>query len=215
MTLKRLRLRVALVAASLGLLLVVGVVLRLTEQKTEYQLIKDLSPLVIAILAAYLASRFQERAVFVQSLRSLWSQLVEAKSEAVDYTRDPDPSRERYERAFSQLSRAIDEMRSVYKNVGETDRYTGLYPYEPLHDMRRALEALGRGAHDPNSRTTARNEISAAWNAFRPSFLSEFAPPEPTKPIIMRNITDSRFRGPAPGRKRFRLPPSGTGDSGR
>ncbi len=33
-------------------------------------------------------------------------------------------------------------MRSVYQNVGETNDLIGLYPYAPLHDMRRALQTL-------------------------------------------------------------------------
>ena len=33
-------------------------------------------------------------------------------------------------------------MRSVYQNVGETDDLIGIYPYAPLHDMRRALQTL-------------------------------------------------------------------------
>ena len=39
-------------------------------------------------------------------------------------------------------SETIDNMRSVYQNVGETGDLIGLYPYAPLHDMRRALQTL-------------------------------------------------------------------------
>jgi hypothetical protein len=201
MTLARLRKRVGLVAGGLGLVIAVAVTLRLFGEDEAYGTVKDLSPLVIAILAAFLASSFQERATFVQSLRSLWSQLIDAKNELMEYTRTPSPSSEQYAYAFKQLSKAIDEMRGVYRNVGEDDNYRGYFPYEPLHDMRRSLKKLEQSPDDADAAEAAQREISAAWDALRPSFLAEFAPPEPTTPIVLRKSVDERQSGIAPAQR--------------
>ena len=67
--------------AAIGLVIVAAVVLKLNDEDEAYTTVKELSPLVIAILAAYLASRFQARAAFHSSLREVWSVLIEAKNE--------------------------------------------------------------------------------------------------------------------------------------
>jgi hypothetical protein len=192
MTLRMLRKRIALVAAGLGSLAALAAILKLAGSDEVYGIIKDLSPLVIAIFAAYLANCFQQRANFVQSLRSLWSQLIDAKNEIIEYTWTPSPSGDHYQRVFKQLSKAIDEMRGVYQNVHEDENHQGLFPYEPLHDMRRSLENLGRGSYDPNKANEVREEILAEWSALRFPFLAEFAPPEPTEPILQRGRRDER-----------------------
>jgi hypothetical protein len=199
MTKRRLETRLLAVMALLAVTIGVGGVLKLKfeEEPQYYELFKDLLPAVLGMLAVYLAGTFQERSNFVQSLRSLWSHLIEAKNEILRYTRDELPSKEKYEAAFGSLSMAIDEMRGVYKNVGETTNYRGLYPYEPLHDMRKALEHLGYGSRDPNHAKLAGERIMQAWYALRPKFLAEFDPPEPTDPIIQHNAVDSRKPGRA------------------
>lgn len=40
-----------------------------------------------------------------------------------------------YYEAWSALSNVIDEVRGVFRNVGETDRQVGQRPFEPLMDM--------------------------------------------------------------------------------
>jgi hypothetical protein len=192
MTLRMLSKRIALVGAGLGSLIVLAVIVKLAGNDEGYGIIKDLSPLVVAILAAYLASCFQQRATFVQSLRSLWSQLIDAKNDLVEYTRTPSPSREHYEHVYKQLSKAIDEMRGVYRNLGESDEVKGLFPYEPLHDMRKTLERLGYDFQDGEKAEAARDAIWARWSALRPRFLAEFSPPEPTDPITQRGSIDQR-----------------------
>ena len=59
MTARRLRTRVGFVDAGLGILLGAAIVFKATGHDEVYTTIKELSPLVIAILAAYLASRFR------------------------------------------------------------------------------------------------------------------------------------------------------------
>jgi hypothetical protein len=202
MTLNMLHKRIALVATGLGSLIAVEAILKLAGNDEVYATIKDLSPLVIAILAAYLASCFQQRANFVQSLQSLWSQLIDAKNDLIEYTRIPSPTREQYEQVYKQISKAIDEMRGVYRNTGESDEYKGYFPYEPLHDMRKSLETLRPDSHRADSAEAAEQAVLTGWNALRLPFLAEFSPPEPTAPIVEEWSVDERLDGPAPTQRR-------------
>ncbi len=52
------------------------------------------------------------------------------------------PTADDYIAAYCRISETLDNMRIVYSNVGETDELIGLYPYAPLHDMRRALQTI-------------------------------------------------------------------------
>jgi hypothetical protein len=94
-------------------------------------------------------------------------------------------------------------MRIVYRNAGETDGLVGLYPYAPLHDMRRALETL-----DPrNAEITAeqKNLVRAAilqsFYALRETFLEELDLEAPQHPLL---ISGAR-RLKAPGAARAAL----------
>jgi len=57
-----------------------------------YELLKDVIPLLIVVLAAYFVQVLQQRATFVTSLRSLWSHLIEAKTALLRYSYDPIPT---------------------------------------------------------------------------------------------------------------------------
>src|SRR5262249_40425977 len=104
--------------------------------------------------------------------------------------------------ASAQLSECIDSMRIVYANVGETDEFIGLYPYEPLHDMRRSFDAI-----DPRSEASAtaddrdrvRGEIWDAFNAIREHFLDEFEIEEPSNPMVFRHMRRMRKPGASKG----------------
>jgi hypothetical protein len=86
-----------------------------------------------------------------------------------------------------QLSRTIDTMRIAYKNVGETDTLVGLYPFAPLHNMRRAMTTI-----DPRRapETTARDRllvcqlVQNSFAALRENFLEELDLEEPTTPVL-------------------------------
>ena len=99
-----------------------------------------------------------------------------------------DPAPERYVAAFCEISQTLDNMRIVYRNVGETQTLIGLYPYEPLHDMRHALESV-----DPrNGRTItqedftqARDAVLQAFSVLRETFLEELDLQEPAHPLLV------------------------------
>lgn len=152
-----------------------------------YDYIRDMSLILIAALAAYLAHIYQRRLVFLKSLREEWREIVDTKSILIAYCESQNGGVEDYLLAYGRISRAIDYMRIVYANVGETDDLIGLYPYEPLHDMRKALERLDprvRPEIGPHDRALARDLIWDAFNALRESFLDEFDLEQPTNPIL-------------------------------
>ena len=79
-------------------------------------------------------------------------------------------------------------MRIVYCNVGETDDLIGLYPYAPLHDMRRALQTLDprkNKAITPEYRKLVRDAILQSFYALRENFLEELDLEEPGHPLLI------------------------------
>lgn len=160
-----------------------------------YAVLKDFSSLVLLIAAAYLGYCFQKRQAFLSGLRDLWNECVEAKADLIDYTHNPHPTEEDFQKAARSISVAIDMVRAVYRNIGENKKFVGLYPFEPLHDMRKALDDLGFHEVTKKNQKVARDNIVNSWNALRWCFLSEFYAPIPSRYITFANETDPRRRG--------------------
>lgn len=157
-----------------------------------HQVLKDFTSIFLAIAAAYLTYCFQRRQAFLVALRDLWHKCVEAKAEILEYTYDPSPDRTKFLKANRALSMSIDLMRAAYRNVDETETSIGYYPFEPLHDMRKALTKLGYENVSDETQQEARRDITNAWNAFRWSFLREFSTPAPSHSITHYNAFDPR-----------------------
>jgi hypothetical protein len=92
--------------------------------------------------------------------------------------------------AFLAISETIDNMRTVYRNVGETGELIGLYPFAPLHDMRRALQTLDprksiNAQVDAEQRNLARDCILQSFYALRETFLEELDLEEPDRPLLV------------------------------
>lgn len=162
-----------------------------------YQFIIDMSLLVFTIGAAYLANIFQKRANFISSLRQEWHEIVRAKSSLISYIDNPERTVQDYLGAAQHLSQCIDYMRIVYRNVGETDKLIGYYPYEPLHDMRRSIKAIDprRGTYTQEQLTEQRGEIWKSFNALRERFLEELDLEEPANPIIRVGAQRTKVAG--------------------
>jgi len=190
MTRKQLRRATFMVIGIYALAFGVGLTLRLVGPPTPtpyYETFKDLIPLILAIPAAYLGYCFQQRGSYLHSLRSLWSQLVIAVNSAIQYTYLVSPTQEQYGKILTDLSIVTDELRGVYKNIGENPKNVGIYPYEPIKDIHKAISGLGFRNLDEKSRITARRQVVGHWKSIRPNFLDEFDRAEPTK-VVSRYV---------------------------
>ncbi len=139
-------------------------------------------------MAAYLANVFQKRSNFVESLEEEWRGIVRTKSVLYTFCEKQYASTDDYLAAFCRISETIDNMRIVYGNAGETADLVGLYPYAPLHDMRRALQSI-----DPRKRSDipaeekklARDAILQSFYALRENMLEELDLDEPAHPLLI------------------------------
>ncbi len=153
-----------------------------------YDVLRDMSLLIATAGVAYVTNIFQKRSKFVESLEEEWRGIVRTKSALYAFCEKPYPSTDDYLAAFCRISETIDNMRIVYRNVGETDTLIGLYPYAPLHDMRRALQSI-----DPRKRTNipaeerklARDAILQSFYALREIFLEELDLEQPTHSLLI------------------------------
>ena len=153
-----------------------------------YDYLKDMALVFVTVIAAYLANVFQKRSKFVQSLEDEWRGIVRTKSALFSFCEKTYPTADDYIAAFCRISETLDNMRIVYRNVGETADLIGLYPYAPLHDMRRALQTLDPRKH-PNvpieQRKQARDAILQSFYAMRENFLEEMDLDEPTTALLI------------------------------
>lgn len=187
----------------LGLVLVVSIVAKLADHipglagtaverllKDIYDYLKDMSLVLVTVVAAYLANVFQKRSLFLNSLKEEWRNIVKAKSALYTYTQLDTPDLEKYLAAFCAISESIDNMRAVYRNFGETDSQIGLYAYAPLHDMRRAFQTLKPSAEHQvtaEDRKLARRAILQVFYALRETFLEEIDLEAPDNPLTIYN----------------------------
>jgi hypothetical protein len=195
----------------LGLVLVVSLVTKLADQipgiagtplealaKSLYDYLKDMALVFVTVVAAYVASVFQRRHGFIEALREEWRDIIKAKSALFTYTQIERPTQEQYLQAFCAISETIDNMRSVYKNVGETGKLVGYYPYEPLHDMRRALQNLDPKKNPTTTeeqRTVVRHAILESWYALRERFLEELDLEAPENPLLVPRSRRTKSQG--------------------
>ncbi len=185
MTKEKLRKRTIYVIAIYLNAIVLGILLRLfgPEKNIYYETFKDLIPFILATPAAYLGYCFQQRVSYLKSLRSLWTNLIKSVHNAIQYTHLEEPSNELFGTVLSDLSLVIDEVRGVYKNIGERPGEIGLYPYEPIKSIYEEIEKLGYGKIEDRKRKKGRNNIRGHWKSIREEFLSEFDRHEPSKVV--------------------------------
>jgi hypothetical protein len=187
----------------LGIVLLVSIVAKLADHipglagtaaerllKDIYDYLKDMSLVLVTVIAAYLANVFQKRSLFLNALKEEWRSIVKAKSTVFTYTQLEKPCQEQYLAAFCAISECVDNMRAVYRNVGETKKLIGLYPYAPLHDIRRALQSLkpvpGRIV-TVGERELARDAILQSFYALRETFLEELDLEAPENPLLIHS----------------------------
>ncbi len=163
-----------------------------------YEFVRDMSLLIATAGVAYLSNIFQKRSKFVESLEEEWRNIVRTKSVLLTYCEKPYLGTDDYLTAFSRISETIDTMRIVYRNAGETEGLVGLYPYAPLHDMRRALQTLDprEAAEIPlEQKKLVRDAILQAFYALRETFLEELDLEEPNKPLLISGARRLKIPG--------------------
>lgn len=183
MTRKQLQRTIFAVIGLYAIALITGLIIYYadcTDKKIHYQIFKDLMPLTIAIPAAYLGFCFQRRSSFLQALRLLWTNLIISVNSAIQYTHLTDPTDKQFGETLVLLSKSIDKVRGVYKNLKETKDDIGLYPFESLKEIHDLVSKLGYGKLDTAKATDTRRHIRHCWKDLRKSFLSEFDRSEPT-----------------------------------
>ena len=153
-----------------------------------YEYMRDMALVFITVIAAYLANVFQKRSKFVESLEEEWRGIVRTKSALYSFCEKSFPTADDYIAAFCRISETLDNMRIVYSNAGETDDLVGLYPYAPLHDMRRALQTLDPRKNQnitPEHRKLVRDAILQSFYALRENFLEELDLEAPDNPLLI------------------------------
>ena len=170
--------------------------------KDAYEFLRDMSLLIATGGVAYIANVYQKRQSFIEALKAEWRDIIATKSALFTYTQLERPTLEQYLATFCKLSETIDNMRSVYRNVGETDDLIGLYPYAPLHDMRRALQTLDprKSPHpDAEARNLVRDAILQSFYALRETFLEELDLEAPDHPLLISGGRRAKTSGATPG----------------
>jgi hypothetical protein len=173
--------------------------------KDGYEYLRDMSLLIATGGVAYITNVFQKRHSFVEALKEEWRDIIATKSSLFAYTQLERPTLEQYMAAFCRLSETIDNMRSVYRNAGETDELIGLYPYAPLHDMRRALQTLDprkNASPDTETRNLVRDAILQSFYALRETFLEELDLEQPDHPLLISGGRRAKRSGSAAFAKR-------------
>ncbi len=153
-----------------------------------YEFIKDFLPFYLAAAAAYLAYCFQQRSNFLISVREVWKDIVTTKNALIAFTYNEDPSIKEFESVQQRLFITIDLIRAVYKNIDEDVDGTGLYPFEPLHDMRKVLKLCSPHCSSKERREQARTEFQKAWYTLKSSYLKELPRVVPSQPIVVRGF---------------------------
>ena len=186
---------------SLGLILLVAFAAKMTPHvpglrgtplepiaADVYLYFKEMTPVFITVIAAYLVSVFRKRSNFIESLEEEWRNIVRTKSALYAFFDKPYPSTDDYIAVYARLSETIDTMRIVYRNVGETKKLVGLYPYAPIHDMRRVLQAMDpriKTSTSPAERKLAQDCVLQSFAALRENFLEELDLEEPSHPLLI------------------------------
>ena len=172
--------------------------------KDVYEFLRDMALLIATGGVAYITNVFQRRHAFLENLKAEWQDIIEAKTALLVYMHKDTPTHTDYVSAFTRLSETIDNMRIVYRNVGETDEDIGLFPYAPLHDMRRVLQTLDPRTAEPTKeqRKLARDAMLQSFYALRDGFLEELDLEEPDTPILMSGARRLRKSGAATNARR-------------
>jgi hypothetical protein len=175
MTKRQFRYKILRVAVVLALYAILGVFLYGHSQHSKnhlYPIYKDLMSLIIAIAASYLGFAYQRRQSYLQALRDLWNRLIPAVYRAVECARNDQPASSQFSEVIRELDTVIDSLRGVFENI-PNGTALGLYPYEPLKDIRTLVYWLSEG-RNAEERHLAERCIRQLWYDVHSRMLQEF-----------------------------------------
>lgn len=186
LTKKRLFFWVSVTLSVYVMCILIGIALRVeycAKGNLVYETYKDLIPFFIAIPAAWLGYCFSRRLSYLQHLRALWSHLNQSFQMVLQYTYKKNTNVDDFSEVQISICTCIDEVRGSFKNIGESDKSCGLYPFEELKDIQKIHLSLSYGEKfDAANIELARHKILEKWKTVRAPFLAEFDREEPSTP---------------------------------
>lgn len=157
--------------------IIIGILLKAYDPSKDallYGTFKDLVPLIIAIPAAWLGYCFQRRQAYLKDIRDLWSKIISAFQDSVQYTHLSEPPQDEFAKVLKALSIATEELRAVFVNIGDDGANVGLFPFESIKSIHDKISLLGfGGGFDTEQAKITRREIIQLWKKLRKTFLSE------------------------------------------
>jgi hypothetical protein len=107
-------------------------------------------PMLIALAAGWLTYSLQRRVSYINSLRALWVRVIESVQNAIQYTYHVRPLESEFSDVVKNLRSRIEDVRGVFRNVGEDDIHPTDQAKEYVRAVRHAkslkdLVALNRG----------------------------------------------------------------------
>jgi hypothetical protein len=194
--------RTRLIAISSAAILIImgSAIAKIRCYEAIYLFFKDMAPYLLLAIVPYITHVFQRRAKFVELLQDEWRRINTIKQDMISYCQRGVNDTNQFIEIYGRLSVAIDNMRVVFCNVGESKEYIGLYPYETLHDFRRQLEAIDprkKQVSVEDMRVASKNIVSS-FQAFRDVFLIELRPVQPDFPVISKTMNRLRKKGVDP-----------------
>lgn len=192
-----LRYWLASVAGFYVLVVVSAIILHSNGMKYAYQVLKDFSVVLLAIPAGWLAECFRRRSEFVKCVREVYALANAVTQKLVQYTFAQSPSRENFSELQRELSKCIDDARTVFKNIGKTANSRGLFPLEGLKTQREWLDHVGfEGNFRKDQAAVMRRSVIWLWqNTLRDPLLFEL---DRFEPKIKRSVYIERTGWPRP-----------------
>jgi hypothetical protein len=166
----------------------------LSSKRYLYSTFKDLLPIAIAIPVSWLGYCLQRRISYLQSIRSVWSKLIDAIQTANQYTFLKNPSHTEYFTMLTKLSIVIDEVRALFKNIQENEIGKGLYPFEPLKTIYKLMSDLKFDDEFKEEKAVkVRKDILRLWRLFRDEILKEFDRETPTFSVSLFEFDEKKY----------------------
>lgn len=103
-----------------AILIGVYVTSNFTEEDFYHRLYFNLIPFILAIPAAYLSWGFQRRMSYIRALREIWTDIIKACGQAIEYTFLDKPDEGEYKTIVMLLENSIEYLRMLFKNIKVT-----------------------------------------------------------------------------------------------